>query len=139
MRATALVRCCSLATLAACADESVLEVGYIEYASSTFVLEVPDLIVAAEPFTVSFATYGNSCVSAYSTGVAFDSETAFLTPFDVRQLPADGACDDVLQELPHPAQIVFATPGMKTVRVHGRKLEPPMDSLVDRDTMILVQ
>ena len=129
----------TLALLAACADESVLELGYIEYGSSPFVIDVPSPLLAGQPFTATITTYGGGCVSAYSTGYASSEDTIYLTPFDVRRLPDDGACPDILLTLQHGVAIVAPTAGPWTLRVHGRALADGVTTEIDRDTMLVVE
>jgi hypothetical protein len=128
-----------LALLAACADESVIELGFLEHEERPFAIDVPAPLVAGEPVTVTFTTYGSSCTSAYSTGVASDGETFFLTPLDVRSLSDEGACDGRVQSLVHGVQLVFDTPGAHTIRVHGRKLVKSTATEIERDTEVVVE
>jgi hypothetical protein len=130
---------CTLAHLAACADESVLELGYIEYASSPFVIELPSPLLAGQPIIATITTYGNGCVSAYSTGQATSEDTIYLTPFDVRRLPDDGACPDIVQSMLHRVEIVFPLPGTWTVRVHGRAFADGTTTELERDAVVAVE
>jgi hypothetical protein len=137
MRAS--VASCTFALLTACVDESVLEPAFLEHEERPFMLDVPAPVTAGVAVTVTITSYGSSCTSAYSTGVASDGETFFLTPFDVRSLSDGDDCNGRVQSLAHAVELVFETPGSHTVRVHGRKLVKGVATEIDRDTDVVVE
>jgi hypothetical protein len=112
----------ALATLAACAEDSVVEVGIVEFLDRPFMLDMPAAARAGESFEIGVPTYGGGCESEESTDVQNDSEELVtITPYD-RRILAD-ACTIPLRIFPHRASVSFALPGMKTLRVRGRKLD----------------
>jgi hypothetical protein len=112
----------ALATLAACAEDSVVEVGVVEMRDRPFTLDMPTAARAGESFEIGVPTYGGGCESEESTHVRTDSEELVtITPYD-RRILAD-ACTIPLRIFPHRASVSFALPGTKTLRVRGRKLD----------------
>jgi hypothetical protein len=130
---------CTLALLTACADESVLELGYLEHEERPFTIDVPPPVTAGAPVIVTVTTYGSSCTSAYSTSVASDGDSFYLTLFDVRSLSDGDACNGRVQSLAHAVELVFDAPGLHSVRVHGRKLVKGVATEIDRDTDVVVE
>jgi hypothetical protein len=110
----------ALVTLAACTEDSVVEVGFVEYHGTPFMLHMPAAARAGESFEIGVPTYGPGCVSEESTHVQTESEALVtITPYD-RRIVTDG-CLLNLQTFPHRARVSFALPGTKTLRVRGRK------------------
>jgi hypothetical protein len=126
-----------LALGASCTDDTVVEVGIIEYYNDPLRVQVVPPLTRGVPFVVNVLTYGSRCTSVEATDVEIEGDLATITPYDRRHL---GGCVAVLVQLGHPAEITFDTPGMKAIRVIGRKLTsgPEMDELVGHELLVRV-
>lgn len=112
----------------------VVEVGVIDPVGETVeVLRAPAVAVVGTSVSVVVSTFGNSCVSEHSIGVHEVADGFRLTPYDRRYTGPDG-CADLFATLPHPTELVFSSPGEKTLTVRGRRVEGR-----DEDYMIELQ
>jgi hypothetical protein len=122
---TAFVFCLVAVLSTACGEEdSVVEVGIVELHSDPLLLDVPAVARVGEALEVVVTTYGDGCVSEETTQVEMSGDDLVtITPFDRRIIPSDktGRCPAILRKFPHRAELMFTTPGTKTVLVRGRK------------------
>lgn len=119
MRAPSLAICLGVCTIAAC-DDSVVEVGVLQFHNDPVRILVPDTARPREAVLVQIVTYGDGCVSVEDTEVEPSEEGAEITPYDRRRV-GEGACPQIQLHLSHDVQITFDTAGPKTIRVHGRR------------------
>lgn len=98
------------ATLAACADEYVVEVGSLELQSPP---SLPATARVSEPFEITFHTGGDGCTEHDSTTVELAPDGATITPYDRR--PIGVGCTKILKLIEHRAMLAFDTAGTKIV------------------------
>ena len=114
-----------IAACVACDTNEVVEVGVIELGrqpTQPVRIENPTTARVGHSFDVRIVTYGNGCVSAEDTVIEALSDEAFdITPLDRRR--TSGNCTSKLCTFPHEATIVFDTPGTKTLRFTGRRVD----------------
>jgi hypothetical protein len=122
--------------VSACTDDTVVEVGVIEFLTDPLRVEVVPPLMHGQPFAVNVRTYGGGCVSLESTEVELEGDLATITPYNHRRL---GTCTADLRHIGHVAEIKFETPGMKAIRVIGRKHTGPQpDQLVGHEYLVRV-
>lgn len=116
----------SLASLAsACGTDDIVELGCIEYADEGPVeIAAPASALVGQPFAMTVRTYGLACVSFEGTDVELTKNEADVYPFDRRRVPGeDGGCVLLVTYFAHEATLTFDSPGTKTIRVHGRRVD----------------
>ena len=111
---------CLLAVCAAvaCDDGVIVEIGVIEQ-DGPAQIQVPTTARVGEPALIQVTTYGGGCVSVETTEVVVTDDGAEITPYDRRR---EGNCTAIRLEFDHNAAIRFDTPGLKVIRVNGRKM-----------------
>ena len=122
-------------------EESVLEVGVIEYLGREG--EIAGLDAAFEvgmPRRVVVETFGGGCVTQGSIEVVEEEEVTYLTPFDRRFIPPDdGGCISVLFTYRHEIELSFHEVGTRHVVVKGRGVDEVGEFLVEREYSLEVQ
>jgi hypothetical protein len=104
------------------AEDRSVQVGFIEWVDEAFAFDAPSTVQAGQSFEGILTTYGDGCVSLDRTDVLLHADSASITPFDREQPPSDGAaCPLNVVLVLHHAQLVFASPGNKTITVYGRR------------------
>ena len=88
-------------------------------------IELPDTVSVATPFTVSVTTEVGGCKRAGGqTDVEVNGNSAVITPYDYSRSSMDGGsshiCTDDLRFAGHMAQVTFGAPGEGTVVVRSR-------------------
>lgn len=79
-------------TLAACSDDTVVEIGVIERSPDPAPrIQVPDSAKSGESVLVRLVTYGDGCVSFEDTITNIADDSAEITPLDRRQVGGGGA------------------------------------------------
>jgi len=102
--------------------ESVVEVGWVDYAGDLAIIEVPATATRGVPFPLRVSTVAGGCMRVESTEVSSTSDALDLTPYDRRVVPSEGeACTAALVHLLHEEWVTFDSAGPKTVRIHGRR------------------
>lgn len=104
-------------------------IGVIEEDGISFdPLVVPDTVRAGLPFTITVSTSGSSCLRPDGAATRVSELMASVTPYDVT--PASGSiCPADLRALSRAVTLVFGTPGVATVHLHGRGFSTPMITL----------
>jgi hypothetical protein len=131
--------------LAACGtldDGAIDEVrlGIIDYHDrSDEVLELPGSASPGSAVPVVVRTYGGGCEEAHSMDVEVSDDLIVLTPHDRTYMPADGACIAILRRLEHEAVLEFDDPGVKTVRIVGRRVTARLDEEVHVDFELAIE
>ena len=141
-RARAISLAMLMALLCACdhRDDSVVELGRIEYYNGPLILDAPDSVAVGQSFVVTVETYGGGCISYEDTEVEFTGEGAEFWPFDRRSIPGKNeACGEDLTFIPHEATLVFDTAGSKKIRIHGRRVSLNEDDVVQIPFTVVVQ
>ncbi len=105
----------------ACADDYVIKVGLTEGPQGALELTVPERAKVGEAVELTVRTIGGGCISEYDTQVTITRDDALIVPRDETYVGGDTACVAAIFFYRHRATIVFDTPGMKTLRVQGRK------------------
>ncbi len=117
----------ALASLAsACGtDDLIIELGCIDYINEGPIdIKAPTSASVGQPFVMTVRTYGLACVSMESTAVELTHDEADVYPFDRRRIPdGNGACILLVTYFAHEATLTFDSPGTKTIRVHGRRVD----------------
>jgi hypothetical protein len=125
----------ALACASAACDDSVVEVGVIEFHNDPVVIQVPGAVKRGESALVRITTYGGGCVSMEDTEISATGDGVVITPYDRRK---SGTCTHVLLRFGHEASVSFDTLGPKTVLVNGRRM--PEDELIQLPfTMTVVE
>lgn len=120
------------------AGRAALRVAHIDFYSDPVVVEVPGAATAGTPFTVAVTTYGGGCVSEDTTVVQVTGLHADVVPYQRVYRPgANEACTQELRITRREASVVFAAPGLATVRVIGRAA--PDDGLVVVERQVAVR
>lgn len=130
---------CALLVMACSDDDAVLEVGVVDFhGESDDVLIAPASVAAGERFVVEVWTYGDGCISGAWLDVDENADGVVLTPYDWRTTKY--ACTDVLQRLPHDDDIVFESPGEKTITVRGRHFDGlHVDEMIEIEHTLVVR
>ncbi len=105
-------------------------------------LEFPAEFQVNQPDTVVVTSFGNSCISFARTEVTVQGLIATVEPYDfdevLRQdLDEPVVCNNNRVEVPHPAELVFATTGEATIQFTG--LHEWRDSVGWHDSIITVE
>ena len=123
--------------LVACSDDEVLEVGVVEhFGESEDVLIAPTSVAAGERFAVEVWTYGGGCITEAWLDVEEAPDGVVLTPYDWRSTGTP--CATLLQRLHHEDDIVFESPGEKTITVRGRQVASSVDELIEIEHTVVV-
>ena len=87
-------------------------------------IEVPETVSAATPFTASVITEVGGCVRGGETEVEVIGSTATITPYDYSSEKTQGGSDDIctleLKLYEHVTEVTFDFPGASTVVVNSR-------------------
>ncbi len=75
--------------------------------------------MAGVPFTATVVTQGSGCAERAETDARVAGRIAEIRPYDTLLDRGAQACPDIYITVPHPATLVFATPGVATVRAVG--------------------
>jgi hypothetical protein len=120
-------------------EDSVIEPGILEYFGQPAVIDVPSSAAVGELIAVNVVTYGDGCFSSERTEVVVDGERADVAPFDRRRISDQAPCPLILLELSHGMSMTFDTPGPKTIRVHGRRVDADADEVIEIQRAVAVQ
>jgi hypothetical protein len=126
---------------AACGtDDSVVELGRIEFYHDPPVIEAPASAAVGEQFLLRVMSYGGGCISLERTDVELTNEGADFLPFDRRHIPGENeACTLDLRLYPHEATLAFDSTGSKTIRIHGRRVNFQVDEAIQIPLTVVVQ
>ena len=87
-------------------------------------IEVPETVSVATPFTVSVVTDTGGCRRGGETGVEVAGNNATITPYDYSSEKSQGGSDDIctldLILYEHVTEVTFDSPGASTVVVKSR-------------------
>lgn len=122
--------------LAACIDDSVVEIGAIEHYGHPALIQAPDTVQSGQSLLVQLMTYGDGCVAFEETDIRATEDGVEITPHDRRR---SGACTQILKQIPHDAHVRFDTLGSKVIRVNGRRVDTNLDELVQKSLSITVE
>ena len=127
--------------LAACSDDEwVVEPGQLEFYDMPARIQAPTTAQVSEPVIVRLETYGGGCIEFASMEVTISATAADMRPLDRRLIPGDdGGCILILTMIAHEATLTFDTPGVKTVTVHGRRVNGRGDEPVAFPLTITVE
>lgn len=127
--------------LAACSDDEwVVEPGQLEFYDMPARIQAPTTAQVGERVVVRVETYGDGCIEFGLTEVTATATAADVRPLDRRLIPGDdGGCTLILKAIAHEATLTFDTPGVKTVTVHGRRVNGRSDEPVAIPLMISVE
>ncbi len=126
-RAGAALFCLALAGCGLLDPDEELRPAVILAPGQPVLLQAPDTVFSAVPFSVSVSTFGAGCTNKGTTKVEIEGRTATLVPMD-RHLITSDACAAFLAEFTHEVQVVFEGEGPAVVAVRG--LELRSDTLV---------
>ncbi len=118
---------CLLPTETATADADGRILGALEHYGDPVQVEIPTVVSAGEPFTVTVTTYGGGCVAKGEMEVEQSARRAVLRPYDVDiraarpSSPVPNVCTTVLLLHRHEAELRFSTPGVGEVVIWGRR------------------
>lgn len=101
-------------------DDVITQLGFVEYEPQGLKVEMPDQVLSGEPFELTVATYGNSCISLHSTDIEYAAEAVLVTPYDEQH---GTSCNLILLQLQHRVELLFDAPGQKRITIRGRKSE----------------
>lgn len=117
----------AFALLAGCTDEDhVIELAVLERGGQGTFIDVPTTASIGETVHVRFMTEAGGCVRGDRTDVMLTEAGAEISPYD-RRSTGEGECPLDLQIVVREAELVFDTPGPKTVRVLGRRVDGDID------------
>ena len=89
-------------------------------------IEVPETVSVATPFTVSVITKVGGCVRGGETEVEVIGSTATITPYDYSSEKTQGGSDELcttdLRLYEHVTEVTFDSPGASTVVVNSRRV-----------------
>lgn len=128
--------------LSACGttDDSVVELGRIEFYHDPAIVEAPSSAGIGQSFVVRVMSYGGGCISPERTDVELTSDDVNIMPYDRRHIPAENeACTSELRLFPHEATLVFNVAGSKTIRIHGRRVNFDVDEKIQIPLTIIVE
>ncbi|MDQ3369329.1 MAG: hypothetical protein M3680_28215 [Myxococcota bacterium] len=123
--------------MAACGEGERSEVvlGIIELEDEKLRLTVPDRGIVGTPLRVGVGTFGDHCYSFESTEVDVTSNAATVVPFDRQRFD----CPLGVIYVDHSTDVVFTTPGIKTVVIRGRKVRYESDEVVEKIYTVTVE
>jgi hypothetical protein len=126
--------------LAACANDSVVELGRVEYFDSAPLIDAPTVVEVGAAATVSVMTYGGGCILFERTEVDDSGADVLVRPLDRRLIPGKNeACTQELRLIAHSVALSFETPGLKTVRIEGRRVKFNIDEEISIPLSIMVE
>jgi hypothetical protein len=131
----------AIAFLVACGSDEPFELGIIELHNNVPMIDVPSAASIGQPIRVGVTTYGSGCSSPSHTFVEATTEGADIRPLDhVRYASRDGeVCTSELLYFAHEATLTFDTPGTKTIRIHGRRVNANVDAEVALERSVAIQ
>ncbi|MBA3455758.1 MAG: hypothetical protein H0T42_21865 [Deltaproteobacteria bacterium] len=128
MRSTfSLALILSAACDAPATDESIVELGRLEFFDDPVIINVPSSVKKRQPFQVQVVTYGGGCISFERTDVQVAMDGVDFLPYDRRDIPANGLCFANLSPITHEEYVVFDEPGRHVIRIHGRRYNARVD------------
>lgn len=128
--------------LSACGttDDSVVELGRIEFYHDPALIEAPSSAGVGQSFVVRVMSYGGGCISPERTDVELTSDEAKVMPYDRRDIPTENeACTSDLRLVPHEAMLIFNTAGSKSIRIHGRRVNFDVDEEIQIPLTVVVE
>jgi hypothetical protein len=121
-----------IVTSGACIDggsDVDVELGRIQFYDDGPLVEVQSSARVGQAIHISVITYGGGCIDHARTDVEQSSERVEIYPFDTRP-PTDAICTLELRHLDHSTTFTFATAGVKTVEVFGRRVDQRVDEMI---------
>jgi len=119
-------------------ERATRRVATLQSYADTAIVELPAVVRAGQPATVYVTTYGGGCVAEDTTVVTVVGMQADVVPY--QRVPAIGprtVCTRELRLTRRPAVVTFATAGVATLQVTGRR--QPDDVLFTMRRTIRVQ
>lgn len=115
------------------------QLAYINFFAEPGLIETPDTVGAATPFTVTVRTFGGGCIDQGDTQSSIVGSTVEVRPFDIfaTYVPSNYGCPDILRYYAHSVSIRLDQRGPATIRVIGRVA--PGDSLTTIGHAIVVR
>ena len=95
-----------------------IQVEFPEDGPGRPLIEVPDTVSVATPFTISITTGVGDCIRGGETDVNVTGNSAIITPYDYART-GGGICLLYLQYYEHIALVTFDARGAATVVIHS--------------------
>lgn len=106
-----------------------VELGVIDFYGDGPQIDLTTSARAGAPIIASVTTYGGGCVHEVRTDVDVGADRVAIYPFDSKP-PASATCTADLRLYEHLATFSFASPGTKTIEVHGRRTSSDGDETI---------
>lgn len=133
----------ALVLAGACSDsptggnQTVRELGFIQYPDFPVEITVPATARAGQPFTVRVTTRGDACTTADDTEVLAVANTVTVAPYDLRTTGPNTTCTGDVRSFVHTASVRLDTPGEATLNFNGRTA--PSGNFVTLSRTVTVQ
>ncbi|HEY4057752.1 MAG TPA: hypothetical protein VGM39_14155 [Kofleriaceae bacterium] len=135
---------CAIAVVAlGCTSDGgrdIVRPGDLHYLHWEPMIDAPSTAPVSTELTINVSTYGGGCVWFDRTDIEQDGDDVVIRPFDREHIPGENeGCDDPLILFPHPAVLMFDSPGPKNIRVAGRSFDGEVYEDIEVPVSITIQ